>query len=308
MNPTLSVLTFAEEPGEPKPMREPAPCFEVESRYKLTGGADAAALVFCHPRADVLLGGQLLERVGVEVVRVGHSWATREGAGSVLSHPFGDTHIPITFRVPLPFALVERVQQTRAKQGPDKQVVFDIRPNLGISAVQMLATEDEVIPVAKVPQLIREEQLQREPVRFARDEWNRLMEALGYTSVLVVELPVASAAHPKVQAALEHLRAARSSFHNGNLDDVGVRAFKAFEALVPNAGQQRVFDAIKDEYLKNADADVADAAKEMLVKLSKLYHIGGRHHAGGAPVARHHARFLLGAAELVVAWCAELST
>lgn len=87
-----------------------------------------------------------------------------------------------------------------------------------------------------------------------------------------------------------------------------MKAFKAFEALVPNAGRQQVFDAIKDDYFANANGEVAEAAKEMLVKLSKLYHIGGRHHAGGIPVARHHARFLLGAAEMVVAWCAELST
>jgi len=308
MNPTLPVLNFSEEPGEPKPMRDPEPCFEVESRYKLTGGADAAALVFCYPRADVLLGGQLLERVGVEVVRVGHSWATREGAGSVLSHPFGDTHIPITFRVPLPFALVERVQQARTKQGPDKQVVFDIRPNLGISAVKMLAIEDEVVPAAKVPQLIREEQLSREPVRFGRDEWLKLVEAVGYTNVLVVELPIRNAGSQNVRASLQHLQAARAAFDNGNLDDVGGKAFKAFEALVPNRGNDRVFEAIKSEYFKSAHGEVADAAHEMLTKLAKLYHIGGRHHAGGLPITRHHARFLLGAAELVVAWCAELST
>jgi hypothetical protein len=87
---------------------------------------------------------------------------------------------------------------------------------------------------------------------------------------------------------------------------VGVKAFKAFEALVPDEKNQ-VFSAIVEGYFKNAHSDVADAAKEMLGKLSKLYHIGGRHHAGGTPVARHHARFLLGAAEMVVAWCAELS-
>jgi hypothetical protein len=221
MNPTLSVLNFAEEPGEPKPIREPDPCFEVESRYKLTGGADAAALVFCYPRADVLLGSQLLERVGVEVVRVGHSWATREGAGSVLSHRFGDTHVPITFRVPLPFALIERIQQARAKQGPDKQVVFDIRPNLGMSGVRMVVVENEMLPVATVTQLIREEQLSREPVRFGRDDWLTLVEALGYTNVLVVELPIRNAGSRNVRASLQHLLAARAAFDNGNLDDGG---------------------------------------------------------------------------------------
>ncbi|MBE7483196.1 MAG: hypothetical protein HS104_24885 [Polyangiaceae bacterium] len=303
-----TVLSFLQVAGEPRPSSEPEPCFEVEVRYELTGGADVAAFVFCNPRADVHLGSHLLERVRVEVVRVGHSHAAREGSGSLLTPTFGDSHVPITFRVPLPLSLIESIQQERVKRGGDKEVLFDINPNLGMTPILPVSSGAEVAHVAGVTQVIHDRQLQREPVRFSRDEWLTLIEQVGYTSVLVVELPVANATHANVRAALEHLKTARSSFAHGNLDDVGVKAFKAFEALVPNAGRQQVFDAIKDDYFANANGEVAEAAKEMLVKLSKLYHIGGRHHAGGIPVARHHARFLLGAAEMVVAWCAELST
>jgi hypothetical protein len=67
-----------------------------------------------------------------------------------------------------------------------------------------------------------------------------------------------------------------------------------------------LLDAIESEYFRAAHGDVAAAAKDMLVKLARLYHLGGRHDGPGT--ARHHARFLLGAAEMVVAWCAELKS
>jgi hypothetical protein len=216
--------------------------------------------------------------------------------------------VDITFRVALPLAFIEMIQRERTRHGADKELMFDIKPNLGMAPVRPITAGDKVIHLAGTTQVIGNEQLQRNPLRFSRDEWLHLLEKVGYTSVLVVELPVSNSNHANVRAALERLKGARTAFAHGNLDEVGVAAFKAFEALVPNAGRGQVFDAIKDDYFSNAHADVRDPAKEMLRRLAVLYHIGGRHHASGLPVARHHARFLLGAAELVVAWCAELST
>lgn len=302
-----ALLSIVQKSGEPRPSRVPEPCFEIEQRYELTGGADVASLVFSNPRLDVHLGSQHVETARVEVVRVGHAHATREGSGTALAPTFGDSFLPITFRVALPLALIETIQRERTRQGADKELVFDIQPNLGMAPIHAVSVGPKTVHLAGVTQVIRDQQLQRSPVRFSRDAWLKLIEKVGYTSVLVVELPVSNANHPAVRAALERLQAARTSFAHGNLDEVGVAAFKAFETLVPNLGGRRVFDAIRDEYFSKAHADVAVAAKDMLIELAALYHIGGRHHAGGAPVARHHARFLLGAAELVVAWCADLS-
>jgi hypothetical protein len=299
----LPAISLTQTSGDPRPHLDPEPGFDVDFRYVLAGGADVVTIVFCHPVADVLLGNTLFERCPVEVIDIPHTWAT-QGQSPV--------HIPITFRVPLPFSLVERIQEARAKSGPDKDVVFDIHPHLGMSRAETVSVRDQQgekqLLLTSLTQPIYENQLVRTPVRLPRDRWLKLVDDLRYTMTLVVELPLHGKTSANIHSAQGHLESARSAFAHGNLDDVGARAFKAFEALVPTRGKKPVFTAIKEGYFNNADPTVAQAALDMLVALSKLYHVGGRHHASGAPVARHHARFLVGAAEMVVAWCAEAST
>lgn len=292
-----SPLSFSERTSEPQPRTTPEPCLEVECNYSLTGGAQIAALIYAFPTADVTIGTQYVAECRVHVARVGHTWATMGEANP--------THIPITFRIALPFSLIEQIQGARAKLGAEKDVVFRIHPNLGVSRVYG-STQTGTGYMAGITVQVYEDRIQSDPIHLSRDHWLVMMERLGFTDSLVIELPVVPGGPSPVRDALQHLRAARTAFANGAFDDVGVKAFKAFEALVPLNGKGPVFDAIAKDYFASAHEQVATAAKEMLIRLAALYHVGGRHHAGGVPVARHHARFLLGAAEMVVAWCAEV--
>jgi len=201
----------------------------------------------------------------------------------------------------LPFDLVERVQAARRHLGAESVVRFEVRPSLGFSVLAPDAQRGLVVPVYA-------NHVEAPPVELSRDQWLALIEELGFTRVTVVEMPVQLPATDAVRVAMQRLLEARAAFAHGNLEDVGPRAFRAFEALVPGRpDREKVFDAIHDRYLDQAGPKVAKAGKTALVALSNLYHIGGRHEAGPEPVGVHHARFLLHCAEAVVAWCGELS-
>ena len=278
---------------EPRVVAGPTPSLEIAGRLHLLGGADVVSLVFCFPTASLRLGTKWTHTVDARVVRASHTWATRARENPA--------HMSIDFALPLPLGVVERVQAARVEHGQDLDVAFVIAPSLGLLVSEPLGHPSLVLPVYS-------NKLECPPLVLSRDRWLKVIGQLGFTRSVVIELPVHGLHSAEIADAEKHLLAARAAFAHGNIDDVGVRAFKAFEALVPARGHQQVFTAIKDAYLAAADPDVAEAALEMMTRLAKLYHIGGRHHAKGQSVARHHARFLLGAAEMVVAWCAEASS
>lgn len=291
-NPDNVSLRF-ELRDEPRVVAEPTPSLEIAGRLHLLGGADVVSLAFCFPTASLRLGTKWTHALDARVVRANHTWANRARESP--------SHISIDFAVPLPLGVVERVQTARAEHGQDLDVSIVIVPSLGLLVSEPLGHPNLVLPVYG-------NKLDSRPLVLSRDRWLKVTGQLGFTRSVVIELPVHGQHSGAIADAERQLLAARAAFAHGNLDDVGVRAFKAFEALVPARGSQPVFTAIKDAYLASADPDVAAAALEMMTRLAKLYHIGGRHHAKGQPVARHHARFLLGAAEMVVAWCAEASS
>lgn len=226
----------------------------------------------------------------------------------------GDQHFDIRIELEPSFDALERIEQARlgVRDGSVKLWL-----SAGLSVARFVACAAPGAPSSKVdvpgPACVLSSQrdLQELHHEIPRDKWLAHLSGLGFADVLVFELPrrIVGQQTREVTSAKRLLAEARRAYDAGDWDVVALRTFKALEELAPgNAG---VPDRIAQRYFANAHQVVRDRLHEHLRTLTRLMHVG-RHATQDAQgqlvdVSRAHAAFLLGAAELVVGWCAVLA-
>lgn len=231
----------------------------------------------------------------------------------------GNQHFCFTILVSTPFDLLERVEHLREVRPQDG---VDIELDLQLSVLPCIALHDHeedgraiwaARPALGLPQRLQPQDVDGGRFTISRDEWIRLLGEIGFADVLVFEFPRRPLHdRPKeLSEALAFLQQARRAFDQGDYDLVAGRAFNALEALAPGKQKEGVPDRVRDRYLMSLSPLVQQRAHELLVKLTPLLHVG-RHATWDAngcliDVTRRHAAFVLGAAELVVGWCAMTS-
>jgi hypothetical protein len=144
----------------------------------------------------------------------------------------------------------------------------------------------------------------------SRDRWAALLDRVGYADVIVFELQtlkVGSPPIPRITKARECLALATRAFHErqtGYEATVADHIYRAMQALAAD-DPSMIADTIVKTYFSGAHEEIKTRMQKMLIPLLGTYHVARKVAPDpGLDVSREHAAWILGTAQLLVAWCA----
>jgi hypothetical protein len=292
-------MKFAIDCLAKKARRHPTPGIELRIHAAPTVAYpnELVRLAGCHPRA-CLKAGTGLEWVDVRVLDT-----------EPIEIDKGQ-HFVLELFLATPPDLLERFEAHR--RGAPEQVVIDLDLRMTVTRCPFAQPREKTRMDRNLGynlRLYNGHELSGYLIEIPRDEWLALLDGIGFSDVIVIELAHrrAAAPTPALLRARDALDAARRAYDENRTANVMDEVHRALEHLGLERGNERTFDRIVNEYLADEPEIVRERMLGALVGFSRVIHLG--RHAGlvGAEraleVSRPHAAFALGVASLLFGWC-----
>jgi hypothetical protein len=292
-------MKFAIDCLTKKARRLPSPGLELRVHVTPTVAYpnELVRLAACHPRA-CLKAATGLEWVDVHVLDA-----------EPIEIDKGE-HFVLELFLATPPDLIERFESHR--HAAPQQVVVDLDLRMTVTRCPFVQPRDKTRMDRYLTynlRLYNGQELSGHLIEIPRDEWLALLDGIGFSDVIVLELAHrrASAPTPALVRARDALEAARRAYDENRTANVMDEVHRALEHLGLERENGRTFDRIVNEYLADEPHVVRQRMLGALVAFSGVIHLG--RHAGlveaerALEVSRPHAAFALGVASLLFGWC-----